>query len=234
MSNEPRPNENEPRLSEADVKRILERAIQLDTVRTTEVTLAELRRVADEVGISPVALMQAFEENQLGKTSAPPLARAIEPLATGWLNRTRRLLRPMWLAGTATVFGLFTAAMGADEAALATFFLTIAGSAVLAIMHRLRRSDAVLSAEAGIATAEQVQDARHQGWRFQLDLLAIWVPWTILNGLAEEEILLVGSLSWSIAAVVGMGIVLLLNPKPKLPTADVRSGARGDPAAAVS
>jgi hypothetical protein len=234
MSNEPRPNENEPRISEADVKRILERAIQLDTVRTTEVTLAELRRVADEVGISPVALMQAFEENQLGKTSGPPLARPIEPSSTGWLNRARRLLRPVWLASAASMLGLFTAWSGVEELMLSTFFLTIVGSVILAIMHRLRRSDAVLSAEAGIATAEQLHDARHQGWRFQLDLLAIWVPWSILNGLAEEEILLVGSLAWSIAAVVGMGIVLLLNPKPKLPTADIRSGAPRGPEAAVS
>src|SRR5688572_2343690 len=122
MSNESRPNENESRISEADVKRILERAIQLDTVRTTEVTLAELRRVADEVGISPVALMQAFEENRLAKTSGPSLAKAIEPMSTGWLNRARRLLRPVWLAGTATVLGFFTAVTGAEEAALATFF----------------------------------------------------------------------------------------------------------------
>jgi hypothetical protein len=234
MSSEPRPNENEPRLSEADVRRILERAIQLDTARTTQVTLAELRRVADEVGISPVALMQAFEENQLGKASGPTLARTIEPLGTGWLKRARRLFRPVWLAGTATVLGLVTAAFGAEEGAVATLIMTIVGSLVLAVMHRLRRSDAVEAAEAGIATPEQLHDARHQGWALQLDLLAIWMPWTLLNGLAEDEIFIIGSLAWAIAALVGMGIVVLVNPKPKLPTADIRSRAPGGPEAAVS
>jgi hypothetical protein len=233
MSDEPRPNENEPRLTEADVRRILDRAIQLDTARTTQVTLAELRRVAEEVGISPVALMQAFEENQLGKASGPSLARAIEPLSAGWLNRARRLFRPVWLFGTATVLGLFTAAFGAEEPALATFFVTIAGSLVLAVMHRLRRSDAVEAADAGIATAEQLHDARHQGWALQLDLLAMWLPWTILNGLAEDEIFVIGSIAWTIAALVGMGIVLLVNPKPKLSASDIRSRA-GSPEAAVS
>ncbi|MEX2284239.1 MAG: hypothetical protein WEE89_17255 [Gemmatimonadota bacterium] len=60
---------------------------------------------------------------------------------------------------------------------LATFFMTIAGSLVLAIMYPLRRSDAFEAAANGIATAEQLRDARHQGWRFQLDLLAIRASW---------------------------------------------------------
>ena len=123
MSNEPKSND-EARLSEADVRRIIERAIQLDSARTNEVTLAELRRVADEVGISPVALMQAFEENQLGKTTSTPLARPIEPSTNSWLSRARRLLRPAWLGSIATLLGLFTASVGAEEAALATFFMT--------------------------------------------------------------------------------------------------------------
>src|SRR5687768_1214956 len=132
MSNEPKSND-EARLSEADVRRIIERAIQLDSARTNEVTLAELRRVADEVGISPVALMQAFEENQLGKVGGAPLARPIAPVTSGWLSRARRLLRPAWLGSIATVLGVFTLSVGAEEAALATFFMTIAGSLLLAI-----------------------------------------------------------------------------------------------------
>jgi len=234
MANEPKSNDIDARLTDADVKRILERAIQLDSARTNEVTLAELRRVADEVGISSAALMQAFEENQLGKTSPPPLARAIEPLATGWLNRARRMLRPAWLLSTASILGLVTAVTQADGAALVTFVATIAGSLALAIMHRLRRRDAVEAAEAGIATPEQLHDARNQGWALQLDLLAIWAPWSLLNGLIDEEILAIGSLAWAIAAVVGLGIVLLSNPKPKLPTAYTRPGSTGGPEAAVS
>src|SRR5687768_14178919 len=209
MANEPKSNDIDARLTDADVKRILERAIQLDSARTNEVTLAELRRVADEVGISSAALMQAFEENQLGKTSLPPLARAIEPLASDWLSRARRLLRPAWLVSTASILGLFTAMTGADDTAFASFLATIAGSLVLAVMHRLRRRDAVEAAEAGVATPEQLHDARNQGWALQLDLLAIWLPWSVLNGLAQDELFAIGSLSWAIAAVVGLGIVIL-------------------------
>ena len=233
MGNQPESNENESRLSDTDVRSILERAIELDSARTNEVTLADLRRAAEEAGISSVALMQAFEEHRLGKTARPLPARPIEPLETGWLQRARRLLRPAWLGSTATLLGLLTLATGDDGAALGTFFVTIAGSLVLAILHRSRRRDAVEAEAAGIATADQLLDARNQGWAYLIDLVAIWMPWSVFNGLIDEEIAAIGGLSWSIAAVVGLGIVLLSNPKPALPNTRSRTGAPG-PEAAVS
>ena len=223
MSDDPRPNEKDARLTETDVRRILERAIQLDTVRTNEVSLAELRRVAEEVGISPVALMQAFEEHQLGKRSSPPLATRIEPVASGWVDRARRLLRPVWLGTCASVLGLFSASMGEDEIAVGTFIATIAGSLVLAIMHRLRRRDAVEADAAGMATPEQLHDARNQEWALLLDLSAIWAPWSILHAFDEAEFMAIGGLAWGIAVVVGLGIVVLVNPKPKLQAPDSRA-----------
>ena len=231
MNNDPNANDGEARLSETDVRRILERAIQIDSVRTNEVTLAELRRVADEVGISPVALLQAFEENQLAKAGGTTLTQPVQPVQRGWLSRARRMLRPVWLASVASVLGIITAAGGAEEPALATFFATIAGSLVLAILHRLRRRDAVEAAQAGFASADQLIDARNQGWTFQIDLLAIWAPWSILNGLAEADLFAVGSLAWTVAALIGMGIVVLWNPTPRVHRPDIRSGT---PEAAVS
>ena len=56
-----------------------------------------------------------------------------------------------------------------------------------------------------------------------LDLLAIWAPFSILNGLAEAEIFAVGGVAWAIASVLGLGIVVLSNPRPKLPTAEPNS-----------
>jgi hypothetical protein len=99
--------------------------------------------------------------------------------------------------------------MGAEDAAIGTFFLSIATSLVLALLHRARRrEDAVLGNTRG-ETADVGKFTR----ALQLDLLAVWLPWSFLNGLAEEEILIVGGLAWAVAALVGMGMVELLQPK---------------------
>ena len=206
MSNESKPA-SEVRISEADVRRILDRAIQLDAVRTNDVTLAELQRVADEVGISSGSITQAIEEFRLGVRAPLPASPQVE--VTGWRARLRRFARPLVIGGVSSILGFFTAALGADEAALGTFFLSIAASLVLALMHRFRRREETVVRKSGDETADPGRHTR----ALQLDLLAVWLPWSFLNGLAEEEILIVGGLAWAVAALVGMGIVELLQPK---------------------
>lgn len=230
MTEESKPG-GDARIPEADVRRILDRAIQLDAERTTDVTLSELQRIADEIGISPLALTQAFDEHQLARLQPPAVpapAAASEP--PGWVTRLRRLVRPAIIGSVGSILGLITAAGGAEEPALITFMMSIAASLLLAVMHRLRRRDAVEAADAGVATADQLREAKDAGWAYQIDLLALWVPWSVLNALAEDELILIGSLTWSIAAVVGMAIVILTNPKPKSSSGQAQAAAR--PAAA--
>jgi hypothetical protein len=233
MSNDPSPN-REPRISEPDLRRILDRAIQLDAERTTDVTISELRRLAEEIGISPVALTQAIDEHQLGRLAVPAPVPAPEPRSAGWLQRARRLLRPALIGAAGTLVGTITAMTGEDGAALVTFFMTIVASLVLAVFHRLRRREAVEAGEAGLATPEQLLEARNAGWSFQIDLLALWVPWSVLNAMIDEEIFAVGGLTWMAAALIGMGIVTLINPKPKYPLGENRAPRQPEgPAAAV-
>lgn len=54
------------RLSEADVKRVLERAVQIDGAQTG-VTVSDLTQAAHEVGISEKAMAQAVEELLQGR-----------------------------------------------------------------------------------------------------------------------------------------------------------------------
>jgi hypothetical protein len=224
MSNESKPV-SDIRISEADVRRILDRAIQLDALRTNDVTLAELQRVADEVGITSVSITQAIDEYRSGQVSAPLPHSPPPTAATGWRARLRRFARPAIIGSISTVLAFFTAAGGAEEPALLTFILSIVASLVLAVMHRLRRQDAIAASKTGSATPEQMRDARIQGWVFQIDLLALWVPWSVLNALAEDEIIAVGGLAWIIAAVVGMGIVELVRPKVSADAQPERSAA---------
>ena len=206
MSNESKPG-SEVRISETDVRRILDRAIQLDSLRTNETTLAELQRVADEVVISSGSITQAIEEFRLGVGAPVPASPQVE--ITGWRARLRRFARPLVIGGISSMLGFFTAAMGAEEAALGTFFLSIATSLILALVHRARRREDAVVGKRGDETADNGKHTR----ALQLDLLAVWLPWSFLNGLAEEEILIVGGLAWTVAALVGMGIVELFQPK---------------------
>jgi len=66
---EKRPMEGEQAFDEGDVAEILERAIKLDGVRDTRVTIGQLREAAMEVGVSPEAFSRALAE--FGRDRAP-------------------------------------------------------------------------------------------------------------------------------------------------------------------
>ncbi|MEX2283877.1 MAG: hypothetical protein WEE89_15435 [Gemmatimonadota bacterium] len=74
------------RVSEQNARKVLERAIQIDTDRAGDTTVGELRKVADELNISPTALMQALREVQ---APAPePRGRDVSVKAKpAWINR---------------------------------------------------------------------------------------------------------------------------------------------------
>ena len=61
MSSELDPQPEQLRISDQEVRKVLERAIQLDAARMGETTLAELRRVAQELNITPASLSQALQ-----------------------------------------------------------------------------------------------------------------------------------------------------------------------------
>jgi hypothetical protein len=77
---------DERRLSEADAQRLLERAIQLDAVRSTETSVSELRRVAEELNVSPAAFAEALRELENRSLTTTPTtqqrAAPVEPATT--------------------------------------------------------------------------------------------------------------------------------------------------------
>lgn len=50
------------RLSEAEVQQVIERALKIDAVRQHETTVADLQRVAEELGLSPTSITLAVEQ----------------------------------------------------------------------------------------------------------------------------------------------------------------------------
>lgn len=83
------PHETSPtvRLSEAEVQQVIERALKLDAIRERETTVADLQRVAEELGLSPTSITLAVEQlraEALAAANAPPpvswqQARAVFP-----------------------------------------------------------------------------------------------------------------------------------------------------------
>jgi len=121
-------------LSEQELQRVLERAIQLDTVRGSETTVAELKRVALELNISSTAINQALQELASRAVVAPPAVthETPEPAAKFVIGSWWRTLA----IGIASFsIGATTASRSGDPSSLVMIFM-IAAIAALIIKHR--------------------------------------------------------------------------------------------------
>ena len=81
------------RVTDETARRLLARAIEIDSRRAAETSLADLWRVADEAGISRTAFDTAVREMADEERGEPAVdAAAREPASAGWLRKvaTRR------------------------------------------------------------------------------------------------------------------------------------------------
>ena len=97
MSIEPQPVPESQRLSETQSRQLLELAIKLDAARSTESSIGELRRVAEELNISPAAFDEALRQiqEQNAIDSAPPatgISLSSPQPATSYLLRVLRIV----------------------------------------------------------------------------------------------------------------------------------------------
>jgi hypothetical protein len=135
MSNEPRPLPDQHRLSEQEARRLLERVIELDSVRSGEATIGDLRRVMSELNVSAQVFDQAVAELTARKVvPAPAAPREAEDSGrfSDWL-RTGVILVVSYLA-------CYTELRGGsnDQEAIAAMLLI--GSGALTLFHRLRKT----------------------------------------------------------------------------------------------
>jgi hypothetical protein len=96
------------RVSEQNARKVLERAIQIDTDRAGDTTVGELRKVAEELNISPTALMQALREVQ---APAPePRGQDVSVTAKpSWINRALGWTRTALIGWAGLLGGLMIA-----------------------------------------------------------------------------------------------------------------------------
>src|SRR5687768_15838380 len=137
MSIEPQPVPESQRLSETQSRQLLELAIKLDAARSTESSIGELRRVAEELNISPAAFDEALRQiqEQNAIDSAPPatgISLSSPQPATSYLLRVLRIV--VLLVGGYYV-GVSSAGGGLERVAV----VLIGVSAGLAIHDRQKR-----------------------------------------------------------------------------------------------
>src|SRR5687768_9889601 len=92
MSSELDPQPEPQRISETDVRRVLERAIQLDAARAGETTVAELHRVAQELNITPASISQALRELQSKQVEVAARPAPLEAEPQKQSIRTEKIL----------------------------------------------------------------------------------------------------------------------------------------------
>jgi hypothetical protein len=181
MSNEPESPLNERVLTDQQARKLLERAIQLDARRAGDTTLAELRKVAQELNISSTAFADALRELE-GKAVAPAAPAAVPvtiPEPQPEPARRRSWWRPLAI-GVASFVG---AAMSGrnDEAALIVVF---AASVALLLHHWRRKTPG----------------------EFQAELLALWAPFTLGWSMGQpggEEAIYFLILAWLASSTIG-------------------------------
>jgi hypothetical protein len=72
-----------PGYGDADAKRIIARAVEIDAEQGRELDAPTLRAIAAEAGISPLAVDRALQEHEMALTQPPP---------TSWLRRHRTMI----------------------------------------------------------------------------------------------------------------------------------------------
>ena len=195
------PDRSDDRLDDAEVARVLRRAVELDAKRGALVGVEDLREIAGEVGISLESLNDALEEVRLARTSglAPNAAAPAEVAAA-----------PSAAAGPVSLDALITEARPLVEL-LRSAGLIIGGFALgwLGWTSGTRHWALITSVVViglGLETARRHQRTGTQ-WRFQMDNLWLWTA--NLAGMiaaaphVSTEPVMLSLLGWASLAVAG-------------------------------
>lgn len=182
-------------LSEDAVRRVLERAVEIDALRSSRVTTDQLREIAREAGISDESLEQALIEIERGQDGPRRPAGARRSDSWRWLRGIRGLARSVVIGvggfGLGVIARALFGATGASvniEQFIAITLLTCA-STEFAFLHRGRGS--------------------HLG--FQRDNVALWgsftMGWSMIHGHVWNDLLGVTVILWLACSVAGSSLI---------------------------
>lgn len=110
MRDHPSADSSDPRFADETARRLLARAIEIDSTRSTEMSLGELWRVAQEAGVSRSAFDSAVQEFR-GEALSVEMADArgsvaVQAPARPRPSRSRRLVVAVAVAVTAALAAL--------------------------------------------------------------------------------------------------------------------------------
>jgi hypothetical protein len=91
----------DPRLNEADVQKVIARALELQAAQAQGTTIAEIREIASELAIPEAAIDQAVSEYRAGDVSTPRTDRRTTPDFSARSRIGRRLMMSIGVLGGA-------------------------------------------------------------------------------------------------------------------------------------
>ncbi|MGH8437105.1 MAG: M14 family metallopeptidase [Pseudomonas sp.] len=200
MSNDRDLPVDDQRLSDASARRLLERAIALDAARVGETTVAELRRVALELNISPTAFGEALRELQT-VTPAQPKVEPLQPAqATEPAPRKRNWWRTLGIGlGSFALAALNAAETSQPEFTIALLFF---GSLALIVKHHRETAPG----------------------EFELDIVAlslgVTLPW-VMSG--DAEMAYVAAMGFLASTTLGGLLVRFRWPWKRVSAPDTRA-----------
>jgi hypothetical protein len=129
MSRDLEPRADQQPISEQDMRRVLERAIEIDAKRAGETTIGELHRIALELNISPASIAEALRELQ-GKAVVPATPPAIATqtveVRSGVMDRTFGWIRTSMIAlGGHIMARSINTAYGMDDVSAMVFAVSL-------------------------------------------------------------------------------------------------------------
>ena len=178
------------RLSSSQVSLILQRAAEIDA-RGDTLTVDELRRIAKEAGIDPVATSTAIQEVLTNSDAAPPEETAPPEAPSG----NAPVASQMWIvAGGAVGVALgFLNAMGEPARPLA-----IGGALVYLVLRAVH----------GMRLGKQLE--------FQLQNFVLWLAAAVGSLASEmfysEDVFLATFFAWFVTSVLG-GLLIQFGPR---------------------
>ena len=188
----------ERRLSEQQMRRVLERAIQLDAARMSDTSIEELTRVAQELNISSVAIEQALRELDRPLPAAP-IAQPEPKAGPKRKSRFRSWLRTSAIAFGALLLGSINANTGNDPAPS----IIISTLAVIAMVLKHRRD----------ASPDE----------FQRDAIALYaglgLGWMMQGRPLDEGYVYSITLLWLSSSTIGGFLTRFKSPWQKKPNA---------------
>jgi hypothetical protein len=181
-------------LSEDAVRRVLERAVEIDALRTARITTEQLREIARDAGISAESIEQALIEFERDQDQA---RREPAPRSESW----------RWLKGVRGT--MRSAVIGVGGFGLGVIARALFGATGAAVNVEQFIAIILLTFASTEFAFQHSGGGSHIG--FQRDNLALWgsftVGWSVVHGFFSSDLVSATVILWLACGIAGSSVI---------------------------